>query len=248
MRVGFAGLGVMGGPMAGHLASKGHDTLVYNRTAGKEKHAVAQGANVAAAPAELAEQCQIVFLCVSRSEDVRELLDKMLPHAAEGTLFVDHSTISPKVAGQLHEEMRRDGFRFLDAPITGGSMGAEKGTLTIFCGGTEDAYQSALPFMRAYGKTVAHVGAGGQGQMMKMANQIAVAGSLVGLCEALSFAEKAGLNLEQTKEIVGSGAAGSWAFDNYGPKILNQDWSPGFTVQNQLKDFAYCREAAQEVG
>jgi 3-hydroxyisobutyrate dehydrogenase-like beta-hydroxyacid dehydrogenase len=127
-------------------------------------------------------------------------------------------------------------------------MGAINGTLTIFCGGSEDDFAEAEPVLAAYGRRVAHVGPNGAGQMMKMVNQIAVGGALMAICEALAFADKAGLDLAVTKDLVGSGAGGSWAFENYGPKILNRDWTPGFSVINQRKDFGYCREAAAEIG
>lgn len=247
MPVGFVGLGTMGGPMAGHLLSKGHEVVVWNRTAAKTEPLRDQGATVAATLAELAAACDIVFLCVNRSEDVRECLEAMLPTAKPGTLFVDHSTIAPPAAEAWARELRDKGFRLVDAPVTGGSMGAQNGTLTIFCGGEAADVDEALPFIRAYAKRAERVGESGKGQMFKMANQIAVGGALIGLCESLAFAQKAGLDLAQVRDMVGGGAGGSWAFEFYGPKVLNRDWSPGFSIKNQRKDFAYCREAAGEI-
>jgi 3-hydroxyisobutyrate dehydrogenase-like beta-hydroxyacid dehydrogenase len=139
-------------------------------------------------------------------------------------------------------------MRFIDAPVTGGSVGAQNGTLTIFCGGDETDIEEAKPVLAAYGKTVERVGGPGAGQLTKMANQIAVGGALLALCESLSFAEKAGLDIAQTRDLISRGAAGSWAMDNYGPKILAHDWSPGFSVKNQRKDFGYCIEAARAAG
>jgi len=246
-RVGFVGLGVMGGPMAGHLVAKGFNTVVWNRSPEKAAPLQAAGATVASSLAELAAECDVVMLCVNRTEDVVECLEAMLPHAKPGTLFVDHSTISPEGAKQIHQRIAEAGCAFVDAPITGGSMGAQKGQLTIFCGGTPSDFEEALPYLQAYAKRAEYVGESGAGQMMKMANQIAVGGALMALCEALAFADKAGLDLTQTRDLLSGGAAGSWAFDNYGPKILSRDWSPGFSVKNQRKDFGYCFEAAQAV-
>ncbi len=246
-KVGFVGLGVMGAPMAGHLVRHGHDVTVWNRTPSKTTPLADLGASVAVSLETLGEQCDIVFLCVSRSEDVRECLDGLTAKAKSGTLFVDHSTISPSVAMELHKDLSTGGFHFIDAPITGGSMGAQKGQLTIFCGGDAGDIEEARPYLESYGKRIECVGGKGAGQKMKVANQIAVGGALLALCESLSFARKAGLDLTQARELLSGGAAGSWAFENYGPKILVRDWSPGFSVKNQRKDFGYCREAAADV-
>ncbi len=245
--VGFVGLGVMGGPMAGHLISSGHNVVVWNRTSSKTISLLEKGAVVATDLEQLARLCEIIFLCVNRSEDVKECLDSLTRSALPSTLFVDHSTIAPNAAIELGKALSQQGFRFVDAPITGGSMGAQKGQLTIFCGGSLEDVAEAMPYLQCYAKRAERVGELGSGQMMKMVNQIAVGGALLALCESFAFAEKAGLDLVQTKELVGGGAAGSWAFENYGPKILNRDWSPGFSVKNQLKDFGYCSEAAQAI-
>lgn len=237
----------MGGPMAGHLLKAGHDVTVWNRTASKSEPLRELRARVAASLAELAVGQEIIFLCVGTTEDVADCVAQILPNAAPNTLFVDHSTISPAGAEQIHNTISASGCRFLDAPITGGSMGAQKGALTIFCGGSEDDFLQASSVMQAYAKRMEWVGGPGRGQMMKAANQIAVGGALLGLCESLAFAQKAGLDLALTRELLSGGAAGSWAFENYGPKIIQEDWSPGFSVKNQRKDFAYCREAAAAV-
>jgi 3-hydroxyisobutyrate dehydrogenase-like beta-hydroxyacid dehydrogenase len=230
VQVGFVGLGVMGAPMAGHILNGGVPLIVFNRTPAKADSLVERGAIRAGSLAELGRKCGIVFLCVNRSEDVRACLDELIQDAAAGTLFVDHSTISPKAAVEIHEDLKEQGFRFVDAPITGGSMGAQIGALTIFCGGEERVVTEAMPTMQHYAKRAERVGGPGAGQMMKMANQIAVGGALLALCEALSFAQKAGLDLFQTRELLSGGAAGSWAFEHYGPKILARDWSPGFSI------------------
>ncbi|MBN8691511.1 MAG: NAD(P)-dependent oxidoreductase [Armatimonadetes bacterium] len=248
MKIGFIGLGTMGAPMAKHLRAAGHDLVVWNRTKAKTAPLVAEGAEAVETPLALAQICDVIILCVNRSEDVQDLVAKMMPVAKPGALFIDHSTIHPRVATEIHDELAKAGFGFVDAPITGGSMGANNGTLTIFCGGNEAEVARAKPILDAYAKRVERVGGPGMGQMMKMANQIAVGGALVALCESLAFAQKAGLDLEQAHELLKGGAAGSWAFDNYGPKILQQDWTPGFSIKNQRKDFGYCKEAAEDIG
>lgn len=236
----------MGGPMAGHLLRAGWPLTVWNRTAAKAEPLRAAGANVAASPAEVAEAADVVFLCVRGSEDVEEMLDAM-KDAPQGTLFVDHSTIAPPAATRLHQKVAERGHRFVDAPVTGGSTGAQNGQLTIFLGGEPADCEAAKDVMEPYTKRAERVGSGGAGQLAKMANQIAVGGALLALCETLSFADKAGLDVAQIRELVGGGSGGSWAFENYGKMILAGDWRPGFSVDNQRKDFGYCKEAAREI-
>lgn len=231
--------------MAGHLLRAGNELTIWNRSPGKTADLAAKGATVAAGLADLAVASPTIFLCVNRSEDVAECLAGLTEGARPGTLFVDHSTIAPAAAQQFHAGLSARGHRFVDAPITGGSMGAQNGRLTIFCGGAEADVAAALPILDAYAQRAERVGGPGAGQLMKMANQIAVGGALLALCECLSFCAKAGLDARQAWEMIGSGAAGSWAFANYGPKVLARDWSPGFSVKNQRKDFGYCREAAE---
>ena len=230
------------------MLSSGVNLTVWNRTRSRTESLGEQGAKVAGSLDELGKSCDIVFLCVTRTEDVRSCLGELSKNAQHGTLLVDHSTILPKAAKQFHADLAAKGLRFIDAPITGGSMGAQKGTLTVFCGGDAADIEEAKPIMAAYAKRVERVGGPGAGQLTKAANQIAVGSSILALCEALSFAEKAGLDLALTRELLASGAAGSWSFDNYGPKILARDWSPGFKVRDQLKDFEYCIETARELG
>lgn len=248
MRVGFVGLGVMGEPMAGHLVTAGFATTVWNRTSGKAGRLEKLGATVAPSLENLAACCDVIFICVGRTEDVHAVLDEMLPAGKPGTLYVDHSTISPDGAIEAHGKCKINRQRFLDAPITGGSAGAQNGQLTIFCGGKQPDFENAAEFMVAYAKRAELVGGPGAGQTMKLANQIAVGGALLALCESMAFANKAGLDLELTREMLLGGAAASWAFQNYGPQIINRDWSPGFSIVNQRKDFGYCKEAASAVG
>lgn len=237
----------MGGAMAGHLVTAGHDVVVWNRTAEKAEPLRAKGATVADSLATLGESADVIFLCVNRTEDVQECLDQLTATAKPGTIFVDHSTIAPPAAAEMAHQLGEKGFRFVDAPITGGSVGAAKGQLTIFLGGDEADIEAVLPLIQPYAKRAERVGGPGAGQMAKMANQIAVGGALLALCESLSFAEKAGLDVAQIRQLVGGGAGGSWAFENYGAMILARNWAPGFSIKNQRKDFGYCAEAASAI-
>lgn len=247
LKIGFIGLGTMGAPMAGHLATAGHQTLIWNRTPGKDSLPISKGASPASLE-EIAQSCPIICLCLGRTEDVRQIVEKLLKSTKTGALIIDHSTIAPAGALEIAQLCRSHSAEFLDAPITGGSAGAINGTLTIFCGGSPESFAQAEPILQAYGRRVAHVGSSGKGQLMKMANQIAVGGALIGLCESLAFAKKAGLDLATTRELLNTGSAGSWAFENYGPKILENDHTPGFSVKNQRKDFGYCMNSADELG
>jgi 3-hydroxyisobutyrate dehydrogenase-like beta-hydroxyacid dehydrogenase len=247
-KIGFVGLGVMGGPMAGHLVKAGHQVFVWNRTPSKAAPLAELGATVCDNLSELAPNCDIICTCVGTSQDVEAVTLELAKSANPNTLFIDHSTIEPSMAKSLAERLANNNLRFVDAPITGGSMGAQAGTLTIFCGGNEADVAQAIDAIQPYAKRAERVGEVGAGQTMKLANQIAVGGALIGLCESLGFAAKAGLNLEQAHSMIGGGAGGSWAFVNYGPKVLNSDWSPGFSIKNQTKDFRYCEAAAEEFG
>ena len=191
-KVGFVGLGVMGEPMAGHLLKGGHQVTVWNRTPAKANDLVEQGAIAAIDLQHLAERCDVVFTCVGRSEDVAEVIREMAPHAKPGTTFVDHSTIEPTMARTLWSELKQKGLRFVDAPITGGSMGARNGTLTIFCGGDHDDVAHAMSIMLPYTKRAERVGDSGSGQVMKLANQKTVGGGLPGPWGSIAFSKKTG--------------------------------------------------------
>lgn len=233
--------------MARHLKKAGINLVAWNRTASKSVGAAELGIEIADSLAALSAQCDVILLCVSKSEDVQECVDVIAARAPKGSLVIDHSTIAPEVAVRINTQLAAVGIRFVDAPITGGSVGAQKGQLTIFCGGEPEAVKEAIEVVRPYSKRAERVGGPGQGQMMKLANQIAVGGALLGLCETLAFAKKAGLDLALARDMIGGGAGGSWAFENYGPKVLNEDWSPGFSVKNQRKDFCYCMETAERI-
>jgi 3-hydroxyisobutyrate dehydrogenase-like beta-hydroxyacid dehydrogenase len=238
---GFIGMGVMGSRMAAHLATQ-CEVLVWNRT--REKAEAVPGVTVADSLEDVAKTCDEIFICVSRTEDVREVLAALKPALRPNALIVDQSTIEPKAA----REMAAEFGAFIDAPVTGGEKGAIEGTLTIFCGGNRTDFERAKPLMEAYGKKVRLVGGSGAGQMMKMANQISVVNCVLAMAECLDFAEKAGLDIAETIELVGSGAGGSWSLTNYGPKVLARDWSPGFSIDLQQKDLRYALDTAREMG
>lgn len=248
-KVAFLGLGVMGFPMAGHLAKAGHDVTVYNRTAVKaaawvEKH----GGRAAATPAEAAEGAEAVFCCVGNDDDVRQVGGAALAALAPGALLVDHTTASAEVARELAAAADAKGVRFLDAPVSGGQAGAENGVLSIMVGGAPDAFAAAEPLMRAYGRAVALMGPAGSGQLAKMVNQIAIAGLVQGLAEAMAFAQKSGVEPAKVLEVISKGAAQSWQMENRGPTMLEDRFDFGFAVDWMRKDLGICLDEARRNG
>ncbi|MCZ7649183.1 MAG: NAD(P)-dependent oxidoreductase [Planctomycetota bacterium] len=250
--VAFLGLGLMGRPMAFHLLERGCKVAVWNRSAGKTAGFAEKGARVAESPADAAKGAKLVFTCVGDAPDVEEVLFHDLAGATTkadlGTLFVDHSTISPAKAHDLEVSLRDEGFRFLDAPISGGQKGAIAGQLAIMCGGAEADFAEAEPVMRAYGKNIVHVGGPGMGQVCKACNQVLVVANIMGVAEALNLAKNLGANPEKVLEAVKGGAAGSWSLENLGPKMIAGDDSAGFYVKHQQKDLRIVLEAAREAG
>lgn len=234
--------------MAGHLLAADLPVTVWNRTAEKAIPLAEKGAEIAQSLAEVAEECKTILLCVNRTEDVDEVLTALLAAAKPGTLIIDHSTIAPLAAKEFHARCTAHSIRFVDAPVTGGSTGAQAGKLVIFLGGEDDDCVDAKETVAPYAKRVERVGGPGAGQSMKMANQIAVGGALLGLCESLALAARSGLDVRQARDMIGSGAGGSWAFEFYGPRMLDENWEPGFSVKNQRKDFGYVEEAARALG
>lgn len=249
--IGFIGLGIMGRSMALNLLKAGFALRVWNRTAGKAQPVVEAGATPAATPADLAQHCTLIFLCVSDTPDVEAVVggkNGLLVGLRPGTLIVDHSTISPHATQKLAQLVNEKGGFWLDAPISGGSEGAAKGTLSIMVGGDEAQLERARPCLEAMGKTITHVGAQGAGQMVKLVNQILVIGTMISMSEALLFAQAGGLDLEKTLAAVSGGAAGSWTLSNRGPQVVNKDWRPGFTIDLQQKDLRLVLEAADQMG
>ena len=252
-RVAFIGLGVMGYPMAGHLAARGgHEVTVYNRTAAKAEAWVAQhGGRAAATPAEAARGCDCVFACVGNDDDLREVtLGEAGAFQAmqAGALFVDHTTASAQAARVLDEAARQSGFGFLDAPVSGGQAGAENGVLTVMCGGTEEDFARAEPVIRAFARQVGLMGPAGSGQLTKMVNQICIAGVVQGLSEAIAFAQNAGLDVGKVIEVISKGAAQSWQMENRWKTMAEGRFDHGFAVDWMRKDLAIVLEEAKANG
>jgi len=251
-KIAFLGLGVMGYPMAGHLQKAGHDVTVYNRTGAKaQAWAEQHGGASAPTPAAAATGADFVMSCVGNDDDLRQVCtgpDGALGAMAEGSVFVDHTTVSAKVTRELYAAAADRGIAFVDAPISGGQAGAENGALSVMCGGDPEAYARAEPVIDAYARICRRIGDSGAGQMTKMCNQIAIAGLVQGLSEALHFAEKAGLDGRAVVEVISQGAAGSWQMSNRYETMLEDEFDHGFAVDWMRKDLGICLDAADEVG
>ena len=253
-KVSFIGLGVMGYPMAGYLAKGGHDVTVYNRTGAKAEAWVKEyGGNHAATPAEAAKDCDFVMACVGNDDDLRSVTTGdggAFGGMKAGAIFVDHTTASAKVARELHEAAKGKGFEFIDAPVSGGQAGAENGQLTVMCGGDAAPYAKAEPIIDLYAKSCRLLGDAGAGQLCKMVNQIAIAGLVQGLAEALEFANKSGLDGRAVVDVISKGAAQSWQMENRFEWVLDGKYqdNQGFAVDWMRKDLGICLEQANEVG
>lgn len=253
-KVAWLGLGVMGYPMAGHLAVRGgHDITVYNRTPAKAGAWVAQYATdrTAATPAEAAKGADVVFACVGNDDDLRAVTtgpEGAFATMKPGSIFVDHTTASADVARELAATAAQRGFTFLDCPVSGGQAGAEGGTLTIMCGGDAQAYAKAEPLMACYAKSVRRIGASGAGQLAKMVNQIAVAGVIQGLAEAIHFAEQAGLDIDAVMATISKGAAQSWQMENRWKTMHARQFDFGFAVDWIRKDLRIVLDEARRNG
>ncbi|MEQ9693317.1 NAD(P)-dependent oxidoreductase [Shimia sp. SDUM112013] len=251
-KVSFLGLGVMGYPMAGHLQKAGHEVTVYNRTTAKaEAWAAEHGGEFAATPKEAVAGAAFVMTCVGNDDDLRMVCageDGAFAGMSEGSILVDHTTVSAKVTGELYALGKDQGISFVDAPISGGQAGAENGILSIMCGGDAAAYDAAEPVMQAYGRTIKRLGDSGAGQMTKMVNQICIAGLLQGLSEGLHFAEKAGLDIREVVDVIQGGAAGSWQMVNRHETMADDHFDHGFAVDWMRKDLGICLSTANETG
>jgi 3-hydroxyisobutyrate dehydrogenase len=247
----FLGLGVMGYPMAGHLAAEGHDVTVFNRTAAKAEDWVAQhGGAKALTPRAAADGAEFVMSCVGNDDDLRSVClgdDGAFLGMKPGAVFVDHTTVSAAVTRELYAAADGISVSFVDAPISGGQAGAENGQLSVMCGGDQGAFDRSEPIMQAYSKICRRIGESGAGQMTKMCNQIAIAGLVQGLSEALHFADKAGLDGRAVVEVISQGAAGSWQMANRYETMLNDHFEHGFAVDWMRKDLGICLQSANEI-
>jgi len=251
-KIAFLGMGVMGYPMAGHIAAAGHDVTVYNRTTAKaEAWAAQHGGRHAVTPAAAANGADFVFCCVGDDPDVLSVAlgdDGAIPAMQQGAVFIDNSTVSADVARQLYAAGSAAGVMTLDAPVSGGQAGAENGQLTVMVGGDAAGFDAALPVMQCYGARVVHMGAAGQGQQAKMVNQICIAGLVQSLSEGLNFAIEAGLDTDKLLEAISGGAAQSWQMVNRGHTMVKGEFDFGFAVDWMRKDLRICIEEAKRNG
>lgn len=254
MNIGWIGTGVMGRSMAGHLISAGHDLTVYNRTREKALPLLEQGATLVDTPAAVSARADLVFTMVGYPADVRQVIlgDSSLPGLLQGfqqrqsdqPLVIDMTTSMPSLAIEIHDQLSQHDIACLDAPVSGGDIGAKNASLSIMVGGTETAFQRALPLLQQMGKTIVYQGPAGSGQHTKMVNQTLVASSMIGVCEALLYAEAAGLDPAAVLQSVSSGAASSWALVNLAPRIVAKDYAPGFYVEHFIKDMRIALDEA----
>ena len=249
MKVAFVGLGVMGFPMAGHLAKAGHDVSVFNRSPAKAERWVAQhGGATAASLAEAVAGCEMVALCVGNDDDVRQCMGDILPAMAPGGVVVDHTTTSAKIAIEMAAAARGAGRWFVDAPVSGGQAGAEAGSLTVMAGGEAEAVERIAPVIGAYSKAVRRIGGPGAGQKAKMVNQICIAGVVQGLAEAVHFAGRAGLDTDAVYAAISQGAAQSWQMDNRWKTMVEGRFEFGFAVDWMRKDLGLVLDEARANG
>lgn len=252
IKAAFLGLGVMGFPMAGHLATAGYPVTVYNRTSAKARDWCARhSGEPAATPKSAAAEADFVFMCLGNDDDLRSVVygpDGVLAGLRPGSVLIDHTTASADIAREFADACAQQRADFLDAPVSGGQAGAENGALTIMVGGSEAAFSRAAPAMQCFGKAVTRLGDTGAGQMTKMVNQIAIAGLLQGLSEALAFGQRAGLDMETVLSVIGQGAAQSWQMDNRGQTMLAGMFDFGFAVDWVRKDLSICLEEARRNG
>jgi 3-hydroxyisobutyrate dehydrogenase len=251
-KLAFLGLGVMGAPMAGHLARAGHGVTVYNRTPAKAQDWVAKyGGQAAPTPALAATGADMVLMCVGNDDDVRSVAlgaDGALQAMSTGAILVDHTTASAQVAREVYAAAQARGVGFLDAPVSGGQAGAENGKLTIMVGGDADSFATAEPILATYARAVTHMGGAGAGQLTKMVNQICIAGLSQALSEGINFGVRAGLDVERVLEVIGKGAAQSWQMDNRGKTMLADKFDNGFAVDWMRKDLSICLAEARANG
>ena len=248
--IGFIGLGIMGVPMAGHLIKAGHTLFVHTRTKSKAQPLIEQGATWCDSPADVAKHCQLLLTIVTDTPDVEAVLtgpDGAAETLAPGSCVVDMSTISPAVTRNLAEQLAARDITLLDAPVTGGDVGAQNGTLTIMVGGSADAFERVRPVLERMGKRIVHVGPSGSGQMLKACNQILCALNMIGVCEAIALAKHSGLDLSTLIDTLSTGAGGSWALANLGPKIAADDLAPAFMIKLIQKDLRIVQDAAQDL-
>lgn len=251
LSIGWIGTGVMGAAMVGRIQEKGYKTFVFNRTKSKAQSLMDQGATWADSPKAVAEQADIIFTIVGFPEDVREVYlgeQGILAGAKQGSIVVDMTTTEPSLAQEIYEEARKRGISSIDAPVSGGDVGAKNGALSIMVGGEQEAVDQVMPLFEIMGKNIVYQGKAGAGQHTKMCNQITVAGTMIGVCESLLYGYQAGLDIPTMLKSISGGAAACWALDNLAPRIVKRNFDPGFYIEHFIKDMGIALKEANRMG
>ena len=249
--IGFIGLGVMGKSMAAHLLKAGFEVFVYTRTKDKSSELLSQGAKWASAPKEIAQKANVIISMVGYPSDVEEIYlgeNGLIENGKQGTYLIDMTTSTPTLAVKIAEEAKKRGMESLDAPVSGGDIGARDAKLTIMVGGSSEAFEAVRPIFDIIGSNVVHQGPAGSGQHTKMCNQIAIASNMIGVTEAISYAKKAGLDPERVLRSISSGSAGSWSLSNLVPRMVEGDFEPGFYIKHFIKDMKIALDEAERMG
>ncbi|WP_307263193.1 NAD(P)-dependent oxidoreductase [Peribacillus sp. V2I11] len=249
--IGFIGLGVMGKSMAANLLKAGFEVFVYTRTKDKASELLSQGAKWASAPKEIAQKANVIISMVGYPSDVEEIYlgeNGLIENGKQGTHLIDMTTSTPSLAVEIAEEAKKRGMESLDAPVSGGDIGARDAKLTIMVGGSSEAFEAVLPIFDIIGSNVIHQGPAGSGQHTKMCNQIAIASNMIGVTEAISYAKKAGLDPERVLRSISSGSAGSWSLSNLAPRMVEGDFEPGFYIKHFIKDMKIALDEAERMG
>jgi len=249
--VGFVGTGVMGKSMAANLMKDGYTVHVYNRTRSKAEDLLENGAVWQESPGKLAAASDVVITMIGIPADVKDVYlgdDGVLKHAKQGSIVIDMTTSSPQLAADIYQKAQAAGIHSLDAPVSGGDIGAKNGTLSIMAGGDKESFEAAMPLFNVMGENIVFQGQAGSGQHCKMANQIAVASTMIGVCEALQYSRKAGLSEKTVLASIEAGAAGSWALSNLGPRMIKGDFAPGFYVKHFIKDMNIALDSSSAIG
>ena len=250
-KIGFIGTGVMGNPMASHILKEGYELYVYNRTSAKTQSLVASGAHACDSPGSVAEMCDIIFAIVGFPKDVETVVlgsNGIVEKAKPGSIIVDMTTSTPDLAKKIASVAIKKGLHSLDAPVSGGDVGAKSGMLSIMVGGKKEIFNRVLPLFELMGSNVVYQGSAGSGQHTKMANQIGIASSMLAMCESLTYAKAAGLDQKTVLKSISSGAAGSWSLTNLAPRILRDDYEPGFFVRHFIKDMQIAIDSSEAMG
>lgn len=249
--IGFIGTGVMGRGMASHLINAGYPVYVYNRTKEKAQELLEKGAKWADSPKEIAAKANVVITIVGYPKDVEEVYlgeEGLIRNGKENTYLIDMTTSKPSLAKKIYDEAKKKGMHALDAPVSGGDIGAREGTLSIMVGGDEEDFREMLPIFQTIGKNIVYQGKAGSGQHTKMCNQIAIAAGMISVCEAMVYAENSGLDPNKVLESISSGAAGSWSLSNLAPRIIKGDFKPGFYIKHFIKDMKIALEESEKMG